>query len=421
MRGFISIIILMLAMVGSLPLRAEEVRMVQPISSSTPPTPEQQKLLQSWEAFCETLKKQGQQIIAFDTGAPIDSAEGFHYLAMLSALTIERVQFSQNVTYPVLVRAIDQHKKVGLDSPDNKYYMTRFDPEGEYVIKGRRGSVPYLGFQFNIDGRAVANLNHSQMVFEDDGTFELYLTREQQGQNWLALPEGTNGLYVREIFTKWDAQTPSTMWLERVDETPPAKQLTPDDLAQEFATMGEKISRDIVFWQKYVAMNKQRAYNTISVPRDTSAQGGSPDNLYSGGYFDLKDDEALLIELTPVEAAYWAAQLGNIWFQSLDYQQAQTSLNSEQIVLDKDGKLRLIVAHQDPGYANWLDTNGRQEGVIYMRWNRAKTQPEAIATRVVKIAELEKYMPANAARVTAEARAQVMDKRYRAVARRFAE
>ncbi len=51
MRGFISIIILMLAMVGSLPLRAEEVRMVQPISSSTPPTPEQQKLLQSWEAF----------------------------------------------------------------------------------------------------------------------------------------------------------------------------------------------------------------------------------------------------------------------------------------------------------------------------------------------------------------------------------
>ncbi len=150
-------------------------------------------------------------------------------------------------------------------------------------------------------------------------------------------------------------------------------------------------------------------------------KGGSPDNLYSGGYFDLKDDEALLIELTPVEAAYWAAQLGNIWFQSLDYQQAQTSLNSEQIVLDKDGKLRLIVAHQDPGYANWLDTNGRQEGVIYMRWNRAKTQPEAIATRVVKIAELEKYMPANAARVTAEARAQVMDKRYRAVARRFAE
>ena len=418
MRGFIFTLILIL-MAGSSTLRADETRM--PDLKTPPYTVEQEKLLQSWEAFCETLKAQGQKIIEYDTGNPIDSAEGFHYLAMLSALTIERVQFTQNVKYPVLVRAIDQHKKVGLDSPDNKYFMTRFDPDGDYVIRGRRGSVPYLGFQFNIDGRAVANLNHSEMVFEDDGTFELYLTREKQGQNWLALPKGTNGLYVREIFTQWDAQTPSTMWLERLDEIPPAKQLTPDAMAKEFDEMSAKISRDIVFWQKYVAMNRDRATNKISVPRDTSAQGGSPDNLYSGGYFDLKTDEALLIELTPVEAAYWATQLGNIWFQSLDYQHAQTSLNSEQIVLDEDGKLRLIVAHQDPAYANWLDTNGRQEGVIYMRWNRAETQPGSISARVVKFDQLDDYMPSNAARVSAKMRAQVIDKRYRAVARRFAE
>lgn len=34
---------------------------------------------------------------------------------------------------------------------------------------------------------------------------------------------------------------------------------------------------------------------------------------------------------------------------------------------DTDGKILLIVAHRDPGYANWLDTTGLKRGQMNFR------------------------------------------------------
>ena len=109
-------------------------------------TPDQAQLQASWEAFCEALKAKGQLILSQDTGNPRDTAAGYHYLAMMTAMAIDRAQFAEVSKRPVLVRIIDQYRKAGLDSPDNKYWMTRFDPDGAYVIRGRRGSGPIWGF-----------------------------------------------------------------------------------------------------------------------------------------------------------------------------------------------------------------------------------------------------------------------------------
>lgn len=384
-------------------------------------TKEQAQLQASWEAFCEELKAKGNLILSQDTGNPKDTAAGYHYLAMMVARAIDRTQFTDVTTHPVLVRAIDQYRKAGLDSPDNKYWMTRFDPSGHYVIRGHRGSGFYLGFQFNIDDAASANISHQDMVFEADGSFELYLTPEKMGQNWLALPEGTNGLYVREIFTDWNSQMPSTMWMERLDERPKAVLPNVDSVSQGFEHMSQNLEHSLLRWKRFVSLNRSRAMNAFSPPMDTTRQGGSPDNLYSGGYFKLAQDEALLVEMTPVEADYWAVQLGNIWFQSLDYQHAQTSLNSAQVKTDPDGKVRLIVSHQDPGFANWLDTISHSEGVIYMRWNKAKQKPTMPTTQVVKLNQLDSVMPANSVRLTQLERDKTIAARYTSVARRFGQ
>lgn len=384
-------------------------------------TPGQAQLQASWEAFCEELKAKGQLILSQDTGNPQDTAAGYRYLAMMTAMAIDRAQFAEVPTRPVLVRIIDQYRKAGLDSPDNKYWMTKFDPDGEYVIRGRRGSGAYLGFQFNIDDGASANLNHQDMVFGEDGRFELYLTDKKRGENWLSLPEGANGLYVREIFSDWDKEKPSTMWIERLDNPPIAPVPTAQSVSKNFEKMSASLEAGLLRWKRYVSINRSRAMNAISPPIGTASQGGSPDNLYSGGYFKLAPDEAMLIELTPVEADYWAVQLGSIWFQSLDYQHAQTSLNSFQTETDPDGKIRLIVSAQDPGYANWLDTTGLAEGVIYMRWNKAKRDPSAPSAQVIKFAELSKLMPADSQRVNPAQRKKDIAARYASVARRFAQ
>ena len=55
--------------------------------------------------------------------------------------------------------------------------------------------------------------------------------------------------------------------------------------------------------------------------------------------------------------------------------------------LRKDGSFRLVVAHEDPGVDNWLDTAGHDHGTMCVRWVRANSHPEPICC-VVKAAEL---------------------------------
>ena len=49
--------------------------------------------------------------------------------------------------------------------------------------------------------------------------------------------------------------------------------------------------------------------------------------------------------------------------------------------------MRVVVAHEDPGVPNWLQTAGHDRGSMCWRWIRAQQHPEP-RTRVVKLAEL---------------------------------
>jgi hypothetical protein len=49
--------------------------------------------------------------------------------------------------------------------------------------------------------------------------------------------------------------------------------------------------------------------------------------------------------------------------------------------------VRVVVAHEDPGVENWLDTCGHQQGTMCWRWIRANQHPQP-QTRVVKLEEL---------------------------------
>ena len=57
------------------------------------------------------------------------------------------------------------------------------------------------------------------------------------------------------------------------------------------------------------------------------------------------------------------------------------------MVLEDDGSVRLIVAHEDPGVGNWLDTAGHRRGTMCLRWIRASAHPHP-TTRVVKLRDV---------------------------------
>lgn len=380
----------------------------------------QERLQAEWARFCDRLKAAGETLITHDRGHPIDTAEGFQYLAMLTGMAIERVQFYDSHARPIVARTLDGYKKIGLDSSDNLYRTVSFDPGGVYRVSGTRGSSAYLGFQVNAGTAAVANLNHTEMRFDEDGSFELYLGGRKRGQNWIALPEGADNMYIREIFTDWTAQAPGRMWIERLDRIEPPAPATVTSTGERLGAISAVIDGYIGKWSAYVERQREAGINVLRVPRATTGEGGSADNIYTGGYFSIAEDEALVIESEDGGARLWNVQLGNNWFQSLDYQYRQTSLNSEQARPDPDGKYRIVIAHRDPGVWNWLDTAGHPEGVMFYRWNGASRMPPAPVVRRVKLAELDDVLPGDTPRISAEQRAEALAARYRAVARRFA-
>lgn len=109
--------------------------------------------------------------------------------------------------------------------------------------------------------------------------------------------------------------------------------------------------------------------------------------------------------------------MGDIWYQSLDFVNHQSSLNDHQAVLD-DGVFRAVICHEDPGLANWLDPASSGQGCITYRWNQAESAPVP-DLRLVPLAELAEHLPPSTPRVTPTERAAVLQGRRRGALARF--
>ena len=57
-------------------------------------------------------------------------------------------------------------------------------------------------------------------------------------------------------------------------------------------------------------------------------------------------------------------QLSDPLWNSVDWLNRQSSLNAHQARLDGDGRLRAVIALEDPGVPNWLDPGGFDNGSV---------------------------------------------------------
>lgn len=82
--------------------------------------------------------------------------------------------------------------------------------------------------------------------------------------------------------------------------------------------------------------------------------------------------------------------------ESLDYRYYNICINSHSAKANKDGSLTVVVAHKNPGVANWIETAGHVEGTMCWRWYRPETDPpKSIGTRLVAFDELKKILHAD--------------------------
>ena len=131
----------------------------------------------------------------------------------------------------------------------------------------------------------------------------------------------------------------------------------------------------------------------------------------------MPEGRALIIEVTPPDAKYWNFQLCDVWFVTTDYANRTSSLNDAQLRLDPDGRCHIVVAHEDPGVPNWLDTAGATEGCLQYRYILTRDNPLPKVLEV-DFDEIRSHLPKDTTAVTPQERAQTNHRRGRCVARR---
>jgi len=110
--------------------------------------------------------------------------------------------------------------------------------------------------------------------------------------------------------------------------------------------------------------------------------------------------------------------LANSVNRTIDYVYHQSSLNNAQGRIDSDGRLRVVVADQDPGVPNWLDQAGARRGIIQLRYYLSESGPVPNAVKV-PFSQVRSVLPADTPEVTAAERAAQLRRRSRAALRRY--
>ena len=125
----------------------------------------------------------------------------------------------------------------------------------------------------------------------------------------------------------------------------------------------------------------------------------------------------------PTPPQYIGFHLANLWGESLDFANHQSSLNGHQAERDADGGLRYVIAHRDPGVPNWLDTTGQPEGFMALRWAYPEKPPhdEWPTVAVVKVGfdAIRAHLPAGTRSVSAAERRERIRVRREHVQRRY--
>ena len=376
---------------------------------------------QAWSHLLDTLKRTGDVVLSDSVpNQPVDMASGFRHLLVLLGVGIDELLRRGLDRVPaVKPSGMDAAYKWGMECPDCIYVGSALKGGATYRLWGSRGSARYVGLQIMSGMGSTSNALIDEFELGPGGEFEIILSAEPHSGNWLPLDEHATMLVVRHFFYDWEHEIPVSMSIESLSDAPAVEERSQADpkatMARQVIALGDFLEENLKFFLNF---SNPEAPNTFLPPLDGTAMGAAAENRPVIGSWKLAPDQALIIEVTPPEGLYWSYSLGNVWWETIDYGNHQSSLNGHQAVVDDDGQVRVVVAHQDPGVANWLDTAGHSEGPIILRCVRTDTAPVP-TTRLVPFHQLAEELPSGTRWVSPNERAAAIDIRRQAVSRRF--
>ena len=351
------------------------------------------------------------------------------------------------------------------DNPDTIYRFIAVNKTSEYVLTGRiYDGIPADTTFSVLEGTAGTTstiLSLSDLDINDDGSFVITVSGEPaaQGQtNHLQLTSRSTLIAARNTLGDWNVEDPMELAVQRV--AGPRNSL----FAQlgGFVLLGGLVN-DSPFLTSLVSLipplgiaewrpvrgtlaallllvrgaNEQAKYMALATTDPDTGELRQPNvmtqpasnaeflanQLQSNGYFQLADDEALVLTIDPGNAGFFTVPVYNDWTITDDYWNEQTSLNDDQSIANADGTYTLVVSVADPGVANWVSTGGLNQGIISMRFQNLDPQSPAVPSVqsvVVKLEDLEDELPAGTVFVTPQERAAQLAARKAGYDKRWA-
>jgi len=379
----------------------------------------------AWRDFCRRIETLGERILgdAFPNG-PADRPEGIAHLADQVACWLGWAIGHGDATAPFFHRSNDLVTQWGGPNQDNAYHHARIDPARRYRIRGRMHACEDFvltlraGFMHMPTWGTKAAITASERGIGRGDAFELLLGGDGSHPAWIPIPEGVTTVSLREYYLDWAAEEPAVFTIECLDDVPAPGRLTAPEVAAQLDQAISQIERSLVHWNDYLREHRANGIdNQFELPMKVAK--GLDVARYAFCFWSLAPDEALYLETDVPKARYWGLQLATLgWFEPVDPVHRITSLNQKQAKLDAGGRVRIVLAHEDPGVPNWLDTAGRREGLVTFRWFWPESDPSP-RTRVVPLRDVAALLPAGTPSVDAAARRREIRARQQHLAWRF--
>lgn len=393
----------------------------------------------AWHAFCDQLRDAGDKAFKDDNPAtPLQRADAFRFLTQNLGQAFDLALETKDTRYPAIHDFCNPTRKLGGDAADFTYQQAWIDGESVYRIFGHRGTARFFNVAVqgprpetipNTDWPSLhepfgdipeTNIFAHQLNTEADGSFELYIGGPERGPNWLPTTPGSRKLFIRQGFDAW-TETPVRMHIERIGMEGPKPLPTPQRMIEAFDWAGAFVTGVMRDWPEHphlysggvVDPAQPNVFPLIEATSSDKKRGRAVAHMC----WKLGADEALIVEFDAHDA-FWMITNAGMFFNSMDYMYRPTSYTPARTRVDGDGKIRLIIAHDDPGYHNWLDTQGFEQGNMTYR-ELLSPGKATLSTRLVKTADLAAALPADTANVTPEERRAQMRARFHGILLRY--
>ncbi|HXW33876.1 MAG TPA: DUF1214 domain-containing protein [Acidimicrobiales bacterium] len=327
-----------------------------------------------------------------------DVVEGYRWVARIASLAFDWFVEKADPLHPVLFQLQDEYRKLLVDNPDVRYLFSVLDDTCAYRLVGTRGDAAYVGLTFGtpigkgqVEGRTGTTTQTYLDEFDlgPDGMVDILIAPKAEldkskSVNKIELMPGTGQLAVRETFFDRGTERESDLRLELVGDVPPPK-LDSEEFASKLEFAGTilqfVVATALSMWadtaQHMNSFGGTAGAAHVEEQEDEVRSHSDADMTYHGGRWSLGESEALVVTVhePSKDFLYWGLTITSPWMESYDYRYTTINLNNKNAKRSSDGNWRLVIAPSDPGVPNWIDTGGRREGYMIVRWVLADGPP----------------------------------------------